>query len=669
MPEKQTLHKPGKDIQYVEFGNIHIQMGTDMAAKIHPYGAWTSSISGRQVAGGSIRLGAPVIGRLGDGAHGIFWVESRPNEGGRCAIVVRSQSGELTELLDADFSARSSVHEYGGGALFAGRGGDVFFINAADQEIFRTTKSGPEKFSIAPDIRFADGDHDPERDIVFAVGERHAGGHDLSPENFIARVSQSGVDKVCTGADFYAAPRISMDGQWLAWLQWDLPRMPWDAAELHVAPLDGDGVPGAGFKVAGGIGQAVFQPEWGPDGQLNYVMERGNWSNLFVHDPETKKGRRITDLAGELLRPLWGLGTRSYSILGDGRIAAVVIRRGEHELVLIDPANDTVQAIPQPHRQLHNPVTAPDGRSVVAIAFDDHVAPAIVRIAMDGASTLVHRPYDLSLEPGDITAGETRVFSWHGREVYGVFYPPRNSQFAGPDGEKPPIILSAHGGPTGAADRGLKLKIQYWTSRGFAYLDVDYRGSTGYGRDYRAALDGQWGVADADDVLMVAGQLVDTGLCDPAGLFISGGSAGGFTVLMALVTGQAFRAGCVSYGVADLSRLLATTHKFEAGYLYGLTGTSPDKTEPEFTERSPLHQAARITSPVLFLQGLDDKVVPPEQSRMMAEVLRDNGIAVKLIEFPGEGHGFRGADTIVRALAAEHKFYADCLGIDIGGDD
>lgn len=669
MPEKQALHKPGKDIQYGEYDNIHIQTGTGMAAKLHPYGAWTSPISGRQVAGGSIRLGAPVIGNTGDGAPGIFWIESRPDEGGRCAIVTRSQSGKLIDLLDQGYSARSNVHEYGGGALFAGRGGDVFFINAADQEIFRITENGPEQFSNAPDIRFADGDHDPGRDFVYAVGERHTGDHDPAPENFIVRVGQSGANPVCRGKDFYAAPRICPDGYWLAWLQWDLPHMPWEAAELYVAPLDGDGVPGASARVAGGIGQAAFQPEWGPDGQLYYVMEQGNWSDLFVHNPVTKEGRRITDLEGELLRPLWGLGTRSYTLLGDGQVAAVVVREGEHELVQIDPANDTVRVVPQPHRQLHDPLAAPDGCSIVAIAFDDHVAPAIVGITMDGVSTLVHRPGGIPLEPGDISVGKTRIFSGDGREVYGVYYPPRNSRYVGPDGDKTPVILSAHGGPTGGADRGLKLKIQYWTSRGFAYLDVDYRGSTGYGRDYRTALDGQWGVADAEDVLMVAAQLVDTGLCDPKGLFISGGSAGGFTVLMALVSGQTFRAGCVSYGVADLSRLLATTHKFEAGYLYGLTGTSPANLEPQFTDRSPLHQAARITSPVLFLQGLDDKVVPPEQSRMMAEVLRDKGVVAKLIEFPGEGHGFRGADTIVQALLAEYEFYAVCLGIDMGDDD
>ncbi len=638
-----------------------------MAIKIRAYGAWASAISGRQVAGGSIRLGAPIVGRVGDGEPGIFWVESRPHEGGRCAIVARSISGELADLLDADYSARSSVHEYGGGALFAGRGGDVFFINAKDQEIFRITENGPEQFSNTSDIRFADGDHDPERDMVYAVGERHTGDHDPAPENFVARVEKSDVISVCTGADFYAAPRISPDGRWLAWLQWDLPHMPWEAAELFVAPLDGDGMPGAPSKIAGGAGRAAFQPEWGPDGRLHYVAEQGNWSDLFVHDPETKKGRRVTDLAGELSRPLWGLGTRSYTLLRDGRIAAVVVRAGEHEFVLIDPMNNTVRVVPQPYRQVHDPVTAPDGGSVLAIAFDDHLAPAIVTIAMDGTSTLVHRPGDLSLEADDISVGETRVFSNGGHDVYGVYYPPRNSQYAGPEGGNPPVIVSAHGGPTGCADRGLKIKIQYWTSRGFAFVDVDYRGSTGYGRDFRAALDGQWGVADADDVLTVAGQLIENGLCDPGGLFISGGSAGGFTVLMALVTGRVFRAGCVSYGVADLSRLLATTHKFEAGYLYGLTGTSPGNVEPAFTERSPLHQAARITSPVLFLQGLDDKVVPPEQSRMMAKVLRDNGVAAKLIEFPGEGHGFRGADTIIRALTAEHEFYADCLGIDIGG--
>ena len=640
-----------------------------MELKAFPYRSWESSIGERQVSAGSIRLGSPVAGCVGDGSRKIFWIESRPDEGGRCAVVARFGSGEISEMLDAEYSARSSVHEYGGGALFSGRDGDMFFINAMDQGIYRISETGPEKFCVAPNIRFADGDHDPARDLIYAVGERHVADHDPAPENFISRIGSDGVEEICRGADFYAAPRISPDGNWLAWLQWDLPKMPWEAALLCVARLDGDGRPGAVSKVAGGVGQAAFQPEWAPDGQLYYVAENGNWSNLYVHDVGAMQGRQVTDFEGELLRPLWGLGTRSFAVLGDGRVAAIVVRSGEHELVLIDLATDNVQAISQPYRQLHDPVVAPDGRSIVAIAHDDFAPPAIVTIAMDGTSMLVHRPGELSFDQADISVGETMSFpDGKGGRVFGVYYPPRNAKYEGREGDRPPAIVSAHGGPTGAADRGLKLKIQYWTSRGFAFVDVDYRGSTGYGCAFRTALDGQWGMADAEDVLSVARALIDQERCDPDGLFISGGSAGGFTVLMALVLGGIFKAGCVSYGVADLSRLLATTHKFEAGYLYGLTGTRPGRTEPEFTDRSPVHQAARITSPVLFLQGLDDKVVPPEQSRMMADVLRQNKVAAKLIEFPGEGHGFRGAETICRALAAEYEFYAECLGLEIGDE-
>ncbi len=630
-----------------------------------PFGAWNSAIGERQVADGSVRLASPVVGRDANGKAFVAWIESRPDEGGRGAISALSTPSKVVDLIDKDYSARSRVHEYGGGALFAGGDGTLFFVNAGDQEIYAIRDDGPEQMTDAPDIRFADGSYDSASAIIYAIAERHQSDHDPSPENFIVGIRDGEADTICEGADFYSAPRISADGRRLAWLQWDLPHMPWEAAALFVAEIDASGQLGPALRIAGGIDGAAFQPEWGAGGKLFYVMEQGNWSHLFAYDPGSKQTSQISNMDGELLRPIWGLGTRSFTILGDGKIAAVLISNGEHELVLIDPANRDHKIVPQPHRQLHDPVTGPDGKTIIAIAHDDNQTPAIVEIGMDGISALVRRPGEIEFDGHEISKGETRAFlTDDGRKIYGVYYPPANSRYEGPDGVTPPLIVSAHGGPTGMADRGLKLKIQYWTSRGFAFVDVDYRGSTGYGRDYRVALDGQWGLLDAEDVLAVARSLIADKVCDADALFISGGSAGGFTVLMALVTGAIFRAGCVSYGVADIALLLATTHKFEAGYLYGLTGTSVGNTEPEFTDRSPIHQAGRISSPVLFLQGLEDMVVPPEQSRMMADTLRQNGVAAKLVEFPGEVHGFRSADTICLALAEEYAFYAACLGFE-----
>ncbi|MBZ0218721.1 MAG: prolyl oligopeptidase family serine peptidase [Fimbriimonadaceae bacterium] len=437
--------------------------------------------------------------------------------------------------------------------------------------------------------------------------------------------------------------------------------MPWQAAALYQATIGDDGLLENIRHIAGGPGNPVFKCEWDEIGALYFVMETGEWSQLYSCQNGTVS--QISNFEGEAARPLWVLGMRSYALLGNKRVALVTVEKGEDRLWLIDEAQGTTTPVGQPHRQVFDPLKSGDN-SIFAIVADDDAPPAIVEVDMNGESRLIHRPGSITLEKGDISVGQTVALKTDTNEtIFAVYYPPRNAAFDGPGGALPPAIFSAHGGPTGCADRGLKLKIQYWTNRGFAFFDVDYRGSTGYGATYRSALDGQWGILDATDMVAAAKAAVAMTLADTNALLISGGSAGGFTALMALCISDIFRAATISYGVADLATLLATTHKFEAGYLYDLIGTIENKTEPEFTNRSPLHQARNIKSPVLLLQGLEDKVVPAEQSRAMARAIEQCGVPVSLVEFAGEGHGFRGGDTIRKALECEFAFYAEHLGL------
>ena len=637
-----------------------------MNRKTLPYGTWKSQISADLVAGGSIRLG----GLISDQAGAAYWIESRPAEGGRCVIVKGGVGLEAKDILPKSYSARSKVHEYGGGALLAGSPGALYFTSGDDQDIYCLGSDGDglqARLTSEPHLRFADYSGCPLARGLYTVTERHGDeGHSV-PDNFLSLIKENGesLQVICEGADFYAAPRISPDGNWLAWLEWNLPHMPWQAAALYVAKVSEDGSLQDPTHIVGKLGTPAFQCEWDDEGDLYVVAEKDQWSRLYCW----KNGvlSQVSDIRGELARPLWALGMRSYVPLGNKRFAVISVQKGEHCLWLIDQREGTSNVVPQPHRQIFDPVKA-SGNAIFAIVSDDKSAPAIVEIDMDGNSRLVHRPgrasqsKDHSIKAEDISIGQTlELKTGSGDPLFAVYYPPASGSFRGPENNIPPMICSAHGGPTGSADRGLKLKIQYWTSRGFAFLDVDYRGSTGYGAAYRDALNGFWGIRDAEDMIAAAQAMVDRRLADPNTLLISGGSAGGYTALMALCSGHMFRAACVSYGVADLGTLLDTTHKFEAGYLYGLTGTSPGHTEPVFHDRSPLQQAEKIKNPVLLLQGLDDKVVPPEQSRSMAKAIAWCGVAVSLVEFPGEGHGFRGEKTIIKALEQELAFYAEHL--------
>lgn len=638
-----------------------MEVGSKTPAEAACARIWSSPISAALAAEASLRFAS-----LCAGSGGPVWIEERPADRGRGVVVRLERDGTARDMLPQRYSARSRVHEYGGGALFV-EGDRMFFVNHADQDIYAIDDDGtPRRLTDAGGVRFADMDIDRGRGRLVAVAESHA--PDRHPENFIAAIPVHGarrgeVARLVEGADFYAFPRPSPDGLWLAWLEWDLPAMPWEAAVLKCARIGDDGRPGPGITVAGGPQGAAFQPQWSADGSLYFVVEKGEWSGLHRWR-EGAAGPLFTPEA-ELLRPLWALGQRAYALLGDGCIAAVLVRDGEQELWLIDPAGGGKRQLELPHRAIDHLAGAADGR-LYAVVSGDEAAPAVAEMVVGkgrAAWRTLARPGAMALAKDVLSVGETlRLGAGRGRTVPAVYYPPRNPDHSCAAGA-PPMLVMAHGGPTGAATRGLQLKVQFWTSRGFAVLDVDYRGSVGYGRAHRQALQGAWGEKDADDMIAAAQAAVGRGLADPSRLIATGRSAGGFTALCALIRSDIFRAASIHFGVADLATLLATTHKFEAGYLYGLTGTGPGATEPVFTARSPLAQAARIAAPVLFLQGLDDPAVPAQQARDIAASLRGRGVAVAHLEFAGEGHGFRRAETIRTAFLAELAFFSKVLGL------
>lgn len=633
-----------------------------MTRKIRPYGCWPSPVTAQIAAGKSLRFG-PLIA---DG-DAVYWSESRPDEGGRGAIMRAMPGGGVEDMLPAPWSARSRVHEYGGGE-FLPANGELYFVDADTQDI-HVVEPGtePRRITRENDIRFADMVLDAERERLICVAEQAGDDGDHAyPENFICAVPLGGEDAgevqtLLEGRDFYANPRLSPDGKMLAWLSWDLPHMPWEAASLSVAPLGEDGRPGEAIAVAGGDGSAAFQPGWSRDGELLFIWDKTGWGNLYAWNG--REVRAIETREAELLRPLWVFHMQSWTTLPDGRIAAAYLERRALDLRIIDPASGTSVAVETDLRAVG--ALAPFGDGLAAIGSQDRLAPSVLGLPPGGGEPVLLRPgMEAELADEDISVGRLIEFESEGEPVYALYYPPANAAFHAPEGEKPPVIMTAHGGPTGNADRGLKTKIQYWTSRGFGVCDVDYSGSAGYGRGYRRRLDGQWGLRDVADVVAAARHLAGDGIADPERLLITGGSAGGLTVLLGLARYDIFAAGACSYGVCDLAQLQKITHKFEGGYLYALTGTTPDDCEAVFAERSPINMASDIAAPVIFFQGSEDKVVPPEQTRSMARTLKESGVPVAFHEFEGEGHGFRRGGTIEAVLSLEYAFYCRVLGLE-----
>ncbi len=617
---------------------------------VAPYGEWASPITADHIVSHGVGLGAVAL----DGDD-VTWTEGRPAEGGRVVVVRRAGDGTVADMSPPPFNARSRVHEYGGGAFLVHRG-SLFFCNFADQRLYRQAPGGaPEALTPEGPWRYADMVLDQARERLTCVCEDH--GADGQPVNTLVAVALTGgaARVLAQGHDFYAAPRLSPDGGRLAWLAWDHPNMPWDGAELWVAEVAVDGGLGAARRLAGGDGEALFQPAWSPQGRLHFVSDRSGWWNLYregAGGPEP-----ICPMAAEFGQPQWVFGRATYGFDGAGGMVAAYCVEGVWRLARLDPESGTLEDYDTPYTTFES-VRAGGGRAVF-IGAGPTVAPEVVALDLaTGGLTVLRRSLAVEPDPGILSAPEAIEFPTEsGETAHGFYYPPRNPDFTGPPSTRPPLLVSSHGGPTGASTGELDLSIQYWTSRGLAFLDVNYRGSTGYGTRYRRLLEGRWGVVDVDDCCNGARWLADKGLVDGDRLAIRGRSAGGFTTLAALTFRDVFKAGASHYGIGDLEALMADTHKFESHYDHSLIAPTEAA-----RERSPVHHADRLDCPVIFFQGLDDKVVPPNQAEAMVAALDAKGVPVAYVPFAGEGHGFRKSENIKRALEAELYFYGRIFG-------
>jgi dipeptidyl aminopeptidase/acylaminoacyl peptidase len=619
-----------------------------------PYGTWASPIDAADVVAGHVSY---LEIAYDDGQ--LYWLELRPSEGGRQVLMRRDRSGRIEELTPEPINVRTRVHEYGGGSFTVGHG-RVVYSDHDDQRIYSIEDGNPRPVTEAPDrprsVRFADG-RLVDANTLVCVREAHIGAVEPVNELVTVRLDDGRVDVIARGRDFYAAPRLAGDGR-IAWLEWDHPNMPWDGTELKVGSL-GVGELHDVRHVAGGPEESIFQPEWSPDGDLFFASDRTGWWNLYRWG-----GQAVTPVLqrqADFGVPAWFFGRSTYGYCSGGRIIASYWEDGLQRLDLIESGSATPRA---DHEHSSHEYLVTDGASTAwFVGVGPNVPMRLVEMDVDRGLQTVVSSNSVPVDESYISPGRIVTFpTGDGEEAYAVFYPPANPDFEAPAGELPPLIVQVHGGPTSHVVPALRTAFLYWTTRGFAVVDVNYRGSTGFGREYRNRLHGDWGLVDVEDCMAAARYLAAEGEVDRDRLAITGGSAGGFTTLAALAFEDDFAAGASYYGVADLGLLAEHTHKFESRYLDRLVAPEQMK------ERSPLYSAHSISVPVVLFQGLDDKVVPPEQAEVIAEALASAGIPHAHITYEGEDHGFRKAENIIHSLESELAFYGEVFGFSPAGD-
>ncbi|MBD0326452.1 MAG: S9 family peptidase [Pyrinomonadaceae bacterium] len=629
-------------------------------AQVAPYGSWKSPITSDLIVQGSIGVGQVML----DGAD-VYWIEMRPSEGGRNAIVRRTPDGQTADVTPLPFNARTRVHEYGGGD-YTVHNGTVYFSNFSDQRFYRCTPgSAPQPLTPAVEMRYADPVFDSSRNRLITVREDHTrSGHEAT--NTIVSLSaetESDGQVLASSYDFYSSPRVSPDGARLAWLCWNHPNMPWDGTELWIGEFGADSTLQNTERVAGGPEESIFQPEWSPDGQLHFVSDRSGWWNLYRLDAEGV-ATSLCEMSAEFGAPQWVFGLSTYAFESRERIICAYIEGGHSRLASRSTTTGKLEQIETPYTDITY-MRAKAGHAYFRGGSPTEPAAIVHLDLTTNEHEVLQRSNDLQIDTGYLSVPQAVEFPTEdGQTAHAFFYAPKNRDFQSPPDELPPLLVKSHGGPTHATSTTLALGIQYWTSRGIAVLDVNYGGSTGYGRAYRQRLKDRWGIVDVDDCTNGARHLIERGLVDGERCAITGGSAGGYTTLCALTFRKLFKAGASHYGVSDAEALAKETHKFESRYLDGLIGPYPERADL-YRERSPIYFTDQLSASVIFFQGLEDKVVPPNQAEMMVEALRKKGVPVAYVPFEGEQHGFRRAENIKRALDGEIYFYSRIFGFEL----
>jgi dipeptidyl aminopeptidase/acylaminoacyl peptidase len=628
--------------------------------QIAPYGSWRSPITAKSIASDSIGLSSIVV----DGTD-IYWLESRPQEKGRSVIVRQREGGKVEEITPAGYSVRSRVHEYGGGA-YAVYDGHVYFSNDSDGCIHTQDLNSKDPHRVlnitkTVGVRYADLVFAPRDQRIICACEKHDDTR-KEPKNSLIGISITNpldVQVLASGEDFYASPRLSADGHKLAWLSWQHPNMPWDGTNLHVADITVDGALAHSQQIAGGIKESIFQPLWSPNGDLYFISDRSDWSNLYRWN-----GREVEEMypfAADFGLPQWVFGMSTYAFADEHRIVCAYTQNGTWRLALLSTLSKKLTRLHLSYTDITGVQT--QGRSILCLAGSPVKPTALVKIdPLTEARQIIKKSSSMEIDKSFISIPEPIEFpTTNGKLAYGFYYPPTNPDYRAEDGELPPLLVKSHGGPTAATSSQLNLRTQYWTSRGFGVVDVNYGGSTGYGREYRQRLDAQWGIVDVDDCANAAKFLAYAGKVDRDRMAMSGSSAGGYTTLCALTFRDVFKAGASYYGISDLTALTKETHKFESRYNDRLIAPYPAGAAI-YQARSPVHFTHQLSCPIIFFQGLEDKVVPPNQAEMMVNALKFKGLPVAYVRFATEAHGFRQAATIERALTGEFYFYSRIFG-------
>jgi dipeptidyl aminopeptidase/acylaminoacyl peptidase len=629
-------------------------------ARTAPYGTWPSPWTAERIAAAEVRASEVRL----DGDR-VYWLERRPAEGGRSVVVRRDREGRIADAIPRQANARNAVHEYGGGS-FTVAGGDVFYVDFADERVWRAPADGSAARPLtAPGPwRFADLTLDPARRRLYAIQEdrstRPEPTHRVVAIDLDAPAPGAQPRVLVEGDDFYASPAPSPDGSRLAWISWRHPDMPWDRTELWTADVRLDGTLVNRQRVAGGQQpESIREPRFSPRGALCFVSDRTGFWNPYRIGGDGRIAALVT-LEAEVGGPQWVFGESYYAFAGDDDVVLSANHGGTWRLHRL--RSGRLETLTERFTDVRYVRT--DGERVVFVGASPVESAAVVSVPLraGGPVEILRRASEVAIDERYLSRPRAVEIETAGGDLtHGFFYAPAHAEVEGPADERPPLMVLCHGGPTSAASTALAPGIQFWTSRGFAVIDLDYRGSTGFGRAYREKLYGQWGVVEVDDCVAAVRHLAAAGEIDPRRALIRGASAGGYTTLAALAFRDVFRAGASYFGVGDLEALARDTHKFESRYLDRLVGPYPERRDL-YVERSPLHAADRLSCPVIFFQGLEDKVVPPSQAETMVEALRRKGIPVAYVPFAGEQHGFRRAENIRRSLECELYFYSRVFG-------